>query len=65
MSTSTDCMTAVSLRPQTGPDGHVIAVRVTSENADDGFKPTCGRIDELHFRSTPEVCAYQSQSLHV
>ena len=32
-----------------------MAVRVTSEDANDGFKPTCGLIDELSFRSTPEV----------
>jgi acetyl-CoA carboxylase/biotin carboxylase 1 len=38
-----------------GPDCHVVAVRVTAEDAADGFKPTSGRIDELHFRPTPEV----------
>ena len=27
----------------------------TAENANDGFKPTCGSIDEISFRSTPEV----------
>lgn len=37
------------------PDCHVVAVRVTAEDATDGFKPTSGRIDELHFRPTPEV----------
>lgn len=26
-----------------------------AENANDGFKPTCGGIDEISFRSTPEV----------
>lgn len=45
---------ATSQRP---PDGHVVAVRITSENANNGFKPTCGRIDELLFRPTPEVRA--------
>jgi hypothetical protein len=45
----------VDLAPQRAPEGHVVAVRLTSENADDGFKPTAGRIDELHFRPTPEV----------
>lgn len=28
--------------PQIPPDGHVVAVRITSENAGDGFKPTSG-----------------------
>ena len=35
-------------------------VRITAEDANDGFKPTCGRIDEVHFRPTPEVWAYFS-----
>ena len=26
-----------------------------AENANDGFKPTCGHIEEISFRSTPEV----------
>ena len=47
-------------RLQRAPDGHVVAVRITSEHAEDGFKPTCGHIDELHFRSTPEVWGYFS-----
>ena len=41
--------------PQRQPDRHVVAVRITAEDANDGFKPTCGRIDELIFRPTPEV----------
>lgn len=32
------------------PDGHCIAVRVTAENPDMGFKPTSGTIQELNFR---------------
>lgn len=40
--------------------GHVVAARITSEDANDGFKPTCGLIDELSFRSTPEVWGYFS-----
>ena len=40
--------------------GHVVACRITSEDANDGFKPTCGLIDELSFRSTPEVWGYFS-----
>jgi hypothetical protein len=42
------------------PDQHVVAVRITSENAGDGFKPTAGRIDELVFKPTPEVWGYFS-----
>lgn len=42
------------------PDGHCIAVRVTAENPDMGFKPTSGIIQELNFRSTPDVWGYFS-----
>ena len=35
-------------------------VRITAEDAEDGFKPTAGRIDELHFRPTPDVWGYFS-----
>jgi len=38
----------------------VVACRITSEDANDGFKPTCGLIEELSFRSTPEVWGYFS-----
>ncbi|CAG9465063.1 unnamed protein product [Pedinophyceae sp. YPF-701] len=44
--------------PQRPPQGHVVAVRVTCEDAEDGFKPTCGAINELQFRSTPDVWGY-------
>ena len=37
-----------------------MAVRVTSEEANDGFKPTCGSIDELSFRTSPDVWGYFS-----
>ena len=42
------------------PRGHCIAVRVTAENPDQGFKPTSGGIQELNFRSTPDVWGYFS-----
>ena len=45
---------------QMPPSGHVVAVRITSEDAHDGFKPTTGKIDELSFRSTPDVWGYFS-----
>ena len=33
---------------------------MTSEDANDGFKPTCGSIDELSFRTSPDVWGYFS-----
>uniref|UniRef100_M8BYH2 Acetyl-CoA carboxylase n=1 Tax=Aegilops tauschii TaxID=37682 RepID=M8BYH2_AEGTA len=42
------------------PTGHCVAVRVTSEDPDDGFKPTGGRVEELNFKSKPNVWAYFS-----
>jgi len=42
------------------PVGHCIAVRITAENAVAGFKPTSGGIQELNFRSTPNVWGYFS-----
>ncbi|KAL2249829.1 acetyl-CoA carboxylase 1-like isoform X1 [Sesamum indicum] len=44
----------------TKPKGHCVAVRVTSEDPDDGFKPTSGRVQELNFKSKPNVWAYFS-----
>ena len=46
--------------PQALPRGHVLGVRVTSEDADDGFKPSCGVIEELSFRNSPSVWGYFS-----
>ena len=40
--------------------GHVIAVRITAENANDGFKPTAGRIEEISFKNNPDVWGYFS-----
>lgn len=42
------------------PAGHVVAVRITAENANAGFKPTSGKVEEIAFRSTPEVWGYFS-----
>ncbi|EME32530.1 bifunctional acetyl-CoA carboxylase/biotin carboxylase [Galdieria sulphuraria] len=42
------------------PHGHVIAVRITAENPDEGFQPTSGAIQELAFRNTPNVWGYFS-----
>lgn len=37
-----------------------MAVRITCEDANDNFKPTCGSIEELSFRPSPEVWGYFS-----
>ncbi len=42
------------------PAAHCIAVRITAENPDQGFKPTSGSIQELNFRSTKDVWGYFS-----
>eukprot|EP00529_Nitzschia_sp_RCC80_P015101 CAMPEP_0113491462 /NCGR_PEP_ID=MMETSP0014_2-20120614/27568_1 /TAXON_ID=2857 /ORGANISM="Nitzschia sp." /LENGTH=684 /DNA_ID=CAMNT_0000385253 /DNA_START=233 /DNA_END=2284 /DNA_ORIENTATION=- /assembly_acc=CAM_ASM_000159 len=46
--------------PRLPAAGHCIAVRITAENAEAGFKPTSGGIQELNFRSTPNVWGYFS-----
>lgn len=45
-------------KPQ--PWGHVIAARITSENPDEGFKPSGGTVQELNFRSSKNVWGYFS-----
>jgi acetyl-CoA carboxylase/biotin carboxylase 1 len=45
-------------KPQ--PNGHVIAARITSENPDEGFKPSSGNVSELTFRSSRNVWGYFS-----
>jgi acetyl-CoA carboxylase/biotin carboxylase 1 len=47
-------------KPQ--PWGHVIAARITSENPDEGFKPSGGTVQELNFRSSKNVWGYFSVS---
>jgi len=37
------------------PKGHVVAVRITAENPDAGFKPSSGALQELNFRSSTNV----------
>ncbi|KAK9270500.1 hypothetical protein L1049_026080 [Liquidambar formosana] len=56
VSTPFDFDKAESMRPK----GHCVAVRVTSEDPDDGFKPTSGKVQELSFKSKPNVWAYFS-----
>ncbi|XP_010261220.1 PREDICTED: acetyl-CoA carboxylase 1-like [Nelumbo nucifera] len=56
LATPFDFDKAESVRPK----GHCVAVRVTSEDPDDGFKPTSGKVQELNFKSKPNVWAYFS-----
>ncbi|XP_062200626.1 acetyl-CoA carboxylase 1-like [Phragmites australis] len=56
VATKFDLDKAQSVRPK----GHCVAVRVTSEDPDDGFKPTSGRLEELNFKSKPNAWAYFS-----
>lgn len=42
------------------PKGHVVAVRITAENPDQGFKPSSGTLQELNFRSNTNVWGYFS-----
>merc|ERR1719230_1039329 len=39
---------------------HVIAARITTENPDEGFKPTSGKIDRISFQSNTQVWGYFS-----
>lgn len=50
----------VSPRHKPQPKGHVIAARITSENPDEGFKPSSGTVQELNFRSSEKVWGYFS-----
>ncbi len=42
------------------PTSHVIAVRITSEDPDEGFKPRSGDVTELNFKSSRSVWGYFS-----
>jgi len=56
------------LANQPQPKGHVISARITSENPDEGFKPTSGTVQDLNFKSSKNVWGYfsvaSSGSLH-
>jgi len=56
----TDPIDFENISARAPPSGHVIAVRITAENANDGFKPTAGRVEEISFKSTPDVWGYFS-----
>ncbi|KAI0321613.1 acetyl CoA carboxylase [Amylostereum chailletii] len=51
---------AESLQRKPRPKGHVVAVRITAENPDAGFKPSSGALQELNFRSSTNVWGYFS-----
>ena len=42
------------------PKGAIIAVRVTAENPEEGFKPSSGTINALNFKDAPNVWGYFS-----
>lgn len=46
------------LREIPRPFGHVISARITSENPDEGFKPTSGSLQDLNFKSSKNVWGY-------
>lgn len=51
---------ANQLQRKPRPKGHVVAVRITAENPDAGFKPSSGSLQELNFRSSTTVWGYFS-----
>ncbi len=51
---------ASKLQRRPRPKGHVVAVRITAENPDAGFKPSSGSLQELNFRSSTNVWGYFS-----
>lgn len=51
---------AGALQRKPRPKGHVVAVRITAENPDAGFKPSSGSLQELNFRSSTNVWGYFS-----
>jgi acetyl-CoA carboxylase/biotin carboxylase 1 len=53
---------ANQLQRKPRPKGHVVAVRITAENPDAGFKPSSGTLQELNFRSSTNVWGYFSVS---
>lgn len=46
--------------PRPKPKGHCISCRITSEDPNEGFKPSTGKLHELNFRSSPNVWGYFS-----
>eukprot|EP00796_Vickermania_ingenoplastis_P001703 gene1706-1058_t len=44
------------------PKGHVIAVRITAEDTDEGFRPSSGKVEEILFKNSKECWGYFSIS---
>lgn len=42
--------------------GHVIAVRITAEDTEEGFRPSSGLVEEIHFKNSKECWGYFSIS---
>ncbi|KAJ2081542.1 acetyl-coenzyme-A carboxylase [Coemansia sp. RSA 988] len=53
---------AIEVQRKPKPKGHVIAVRITAENPEAGFKPSGGMMQSLNFRSSTNVWGYFSVS---
>jgi len=59
---SSDSPMDFRVMPRPNPSGHVISARITSENPDEGFKPTSGTVQDLNFKSSKNVWGYFSVS---
>lgn len=44
------------------PKCHTVAVRITAEDTDEGFRPTSGKVDEISFKNSKECWGYFSVS---
>ncbi|AYU81515.1 acetyl-CoA carboxylase, putative [Leishmania donovani] len=49
-----------SARQSVPPKCHTIAVRVTAEDTDEGFRPTSGKVEEIAFKNSKECWGYFS-----
>jgi acetyl-CoA carboxylase / biotin carboxylase 1 len=45
-------------RQSSSPKCHTIAVRVTAEDTDEGFRPTSGKVEEIAFKNSKECWGY-------
>ena len=55
-----DSVIDFTTRSSLPPKCHAIAVRVTAEDVDEGFRPTTGTIDEISFSNSKECWGYFS-----
>ncbi|KPA74560.1 putative mitochondrial acetyl-CoA carboxylase [Leptomonas pyrrhocoris] len=49
-----------TVRQSLPPKCHTIAVRVTAEDTDEGFRPTSGKVEEIAFKNSKECWGYFS-----